>query len=230
MDLAKYEELTGKTVPMSKRAFYNALIKRTQSKLEILLGYSFEPLVLYEELGKTQMECICPDIPQSSELLPPDEVKGIIKVFPYNDKDRFLHIDPFKDVYSVKLVRVTENRKFITYKVFENVTEQMGGNGLGGYIEKCPTCGCECDCKNCVQLAVDASWMKTADIPEDLLYLWCDMIDFYSDEHRDIKSESVDGHSWSRGDVKAPEEDKISVLLLQKYAGPFGSVTKVPVL
>lgn len=235
MDLTLYMQLTGKTVPASKEDYYNALIKRVQTKLETILGFSFNPQVLYTEIGKSKKGCVCPDIPET--LLPADEVKGIIKVFPYNYKDKNLHIDPFHDVYNVKLVKVLENRDFITYKTFDKITKLYMTQGIGKYIEKCATCFCDCDCKDCVQLAVDGDWLdysdesgEESDLPLDLLYLWCDMIDYYGDPDRDIKSESVDGHSWSRGDIKAPEESQEALLLLKKYAGPFGTVTRIPTI
>ena len=228
MNLEKYEELTGKVIPESKRTFYEAQIKRATSKLETLLGYTFTPSHIYTELGKTQRECVCPDIPQTSKLLPKDEVKGHIRVFPYNHADKFLFTDPWVDVYNVKLVRVLDDKTFITYKTFETVTKQYMSQGIGKYIEKCETCFCDCDCKDCVQLAVDADWVDLEDLPDDLWYLWCDMVDYYADPTKDIKSESVDGHSWSKGDIKAPEERDITLLLLKRYAGPFGSITRMP--
>lgn len=234
MDLKKYEELTGIIIPADKRAYYTAQIKRVQRKLETLLGYTLEPSNIYTELGKTQVECVCPDTPPTSSLLPPDAVRGIYKVFPYNYKDKFLHIDPFLDVYNVKLVRVLNNKQFITYKVFDTFTAQYMTQGIGNHIERCETCFCDCDCKDCVQLAVDADWVdfteEDSDIPDDLLYLWCDMIDFYADQSRDIKSESVDGHSWSKGEIKAPEETTEAILLLKRYAGPYGSITRMPTI
>lgn len=234
MNLEKYEELTGITIPASKRAYYEAQIKRVQTRLEAILGFTLKPEHIYTELGKAQQDCVCPDIPESSQLLPADAVNGVIKVFPYNNKDRFLHIDPFKDVYAVKLVRVTENHEFVTVKTFDTFTKQYMSQGIGKYIEKCDTCFCDCDCKDCVQLAVDADWIDLTDdeddIPDDLWYLWCDMIDYYADPDRDIKSESVDGHSWSKGDIKAPWEEDYAKLLLKRYAGPFGSIVRMPTL
>ena len=52
MNLKKYEALTGITISASKRAHYEAQIKRVQSKLETLLGYTLEPQNLYIELVK----------------------------------------------------------------------------------------------------------------------------------------------------------------------------------
>lgn len=228
MDLEKYEELTGKVIPESKQAYYEAQIKRATSKLETLLGYTFTSEHLYTELGKTQQECICPSIPQSSELLPADEVEGYYRVFPYHYADKFIFIDPFIEVYNVKLVRVLEDKSFITYKTFETITKQYMSQGIGKYIEKCSSCFCDCDCKDCVQLAVDADWVDLEDLPDDIWYLWADMIDYYADPTKDIKSESVDGHSWSKGDIKSPEERDMTLLLLKRYAGPFGSITRMP--
>lgn len=231
MNIETYEELTGKTVPLAKKAYYKAMIKKAQYKLETLLGYSLEPQARFIELGKAQQECVCPDIPES--LLPPDEVKGIIKVFPFNKNDKNYATDPFLDVYNVKLVKVLENRKFISFKTFENVTPHYENTGYGKYIEKCLDCFCDCNCEDCVQLAVDGKWIDKNNeegIPLELLYLLCEMVDYEADEYRDIKSESVDGHSWSRGDVVAPEKDETNLLIIKKYAGPFGSVVKVPTI
>lgn len=230
MDLTLYQNLTGKTVPESRKQFMEAQLKRVQSKLETLLGYTLEPQHLYTELGKTVVDCFCSNTPET--LLPSDPVKGIYKVFPYNWKDKFLHIDPYIDVYVVKLVKVLENRSFVTVKTFDHVSKQYMRNGIGLYIEKCDTCFCDSDCKSCVQLAVDADWVdftdENSDLPDDLLYLWADMVDYYADPYRNIKSESVDGHSWSKGDIKAPEEDKDALLVLKRYAGVFGTINRVP--
>lgn len=230
MDIEMYEKLTGIVISANRRAYYEAQIKRVQSKLETLLGFTLEPLALYKELGKSQTECVCPDIPQSDTLLPADEVKGIIKLFPYNYKDKFLHTDPFTEVYSAKLVKVLDNREFITYKTFEHFTEQYMSQGIGKYIEKCQTCFCDCDCKDCLQLAIDGNWLALPNLPDDLMYLWADMVTYYADPAKDIKSESVDGHSWSKGDIKAPEQQDAVKLLLTRYAGPYGSITKMPTL
>ncbi len=232
MDLEKYEQLMGIQIPESKQVYYEAQIKRIQTKLESLLGFTLKASHIYTELGKSQVDCVCPDIPQT--LLPADEVKGIIKIFPYNSKDKFLHIDPFLDVYNVKLGKVAEDKSFITFKTFETYTKHFMSQGIGKYIEKCETCFCDCNCKDCVQLIVDADWVdftdEESDIPDDLLYLWCDMINYYADPTKDIKSESVDGHSWSKGEITAPEELIENKLILQKYAGPYGSITRIPTI
>lgn len=233
MDLKTYEKLTGKVIPERQRPYYEAQIKRAQSKLENLLGWTLTPKNIYTELGKAQRECVCPSIPETSSLLPPDPVQGIYKVFPYNYKDKYLHTDPFTEVYNVKLVKVMDDYRFITYKTFETYTKQYMQAGIGNHVEKCETCFCNCDCKDCIQLAVDANWVdinEEESLPDDLLYLLCDMVDYWADPYKDIKSESVDGHSWSKGDTKPIEEVEDTKLLLRRYAGPYGAVLRMPTL
>lgn len=228
MDIEKYEELTGLTVAPSQEALVKANIRRTKAMLETLLGFTLSPKNLYNELGKAQRECACPDIDTSS-LLPADEEQGIVKLFPYNSRDQYLHVDPFKNVYSAKLVYVTTDGDYVTVKTFENVKPQYGRDGIGNYVEKCISCNlCECDCDDCLQLAVDAEWIDC--LPDDLMYLWADMVTHEIDCNKNIKSESVTGHSWSKADTRSPEQLPHNILLLKRYAGPYGSVAVNPVL
>lgn len=227
MNIDKYTELTGKTVPQSEQAVFNAMVRRTKAMLETLLGFTLKPKNLYNELGKAQQDCACPNV-DTSNLLPADEEQGVIKLFTYNKLDRYFHVDPFKQIYSVKLVYGKNDDEFVTVKTFENAKPQFGRDGIGNYIEKCLECLCDCECDDCVQLAVDADWLDC--YPDDLLYLWCDMIDYQMDCSKDLKSQSVDGHSWTKTDtaVKSPELLPHNVLLLKRYAGPYGSVVVMP--
>lgn len=226
-----YEQLTGITV--DNAAQFSANMRKAQSKLETLLGYKLTPSNLYTEQGRTQDECSCLEIPKSEALLPASPTRGSYKLFPYNPSDTKLRVDPFYEVYAVKLVKVTSKGNFVSVKTFDRYAPEYGRDGIGNFIEKCTDCGCDCGCANCVQLAVAADWVDFTEegdsVPQDLLYLLIDMYDFYSDPLRDIKSESVDGHSWSRGDIVAPEDTAEAKLLLKRYAGPFGSVARMPV-
>ena len=227
MDIKKYTELTGKTVSDSEKAVFNANIRRTKAMLETLLGFTLSPKNLYNELGKSQIDCTCLNV-GTSNLLPADEEEGIYKLFTYNKHDKYFHVDPFKQVYSVKLVYVKNDTDFITVKTFKNAKAQLGRDGIGNYIEKCLECLCDCDCQDCVQLAVDADWLDC--YPDDLLYLWCDMIDYQIDCTKDLKSQNVEGHSWTKTDtaILAPELLPNNILLLKRYAGPYGSVAVMP--
>lgn len=227
MDIEKYTELTGKTVSPQEEAVFNAQIRRTKAMLETLLGFTLKPSNLYNELGKAQNDCACPKV-DTSTLLSPDEAEGVYKLFSYNKDDKFFHVDPFKEVYSVKLVYVEHDGEFVTMKTFKNVKPQFGRDGIGKYIEKCLDCMCFCDCDGCVQLAVDADWLDC--YPDDILYLWCDMIDYQIDCTKGFKSESIEGHSYSKTDaaIASPETLPQNVLLLKRYAGPYGSVAVMP--
>lgn len=232
MKVELYQKLTGKTITNPDQ--FQLLLNRVQSKLETLLGYTLSPSNLYTELGKTQQDCSCLEIPKPEQLLPPTPTRGSLKVFPYNYKDKKFRVDPFYEVYAVKLVKVISKGRLATVKDFEYYIPDYAANGIGNYIEKCIDCGCDCACKNCVQLAVAADWVDFAEegdsVPLELLYLLIDMVDFYGDPTRDIKSESVDGHSWTRGNIVAPEDKAESKLLLKRYAGPYGSIVRIPVI
>lgn len=235
MDIKTYEMLTGKVIPANKKTYFDAQIRRIQTKLENLLGYTLAPQNLYTELGKTQQDCSCSEVPEPGSLLLPDAVRGIYKVFPYNWKDLYLRVDPFYHVYQAKLVRVQQNSQFVTYKTFDNIRQEFMRDGIGVTIERCENCFCDCNCKDCVQLAVDADWVDFSkegrSVPNDLLYLLCDMLDWYTDDKLNYTSESVTGHSWSKAsNLVAPEKSEDALILLKRYAGPFGQVNRIPVI
>lgn len=237
MDLEKYKELTGIDVPTSKEATVKANIRRTKAMLENMLGYSLKPKNLYSEKGKVQFEGYLP-IEDLTTILPPDEEEGVYKLFHYNENDRYFHVDPFKNVYKVKLVMPVNDNEFITVVDLDNVVALKERNGIGRFIERhyewftwawyatwrlswkeASSAG--------LQIAVEADWIDC--YSDDIMYLWADMITYQSDPSAKIKSESVDGHSWSKADTKAPEEEPSNLKALSKYAGPYGSVARNPV-
>lgn len=237
MNLNEYKTLSGLTVASGDETFVTAQINRTQYVLETMLGFTLDSTKvtenIYKELGQTQQECACPNVDTES-LLPADEVIGAYRLFNYNKKDKFFHIDPASNIYNVKLVYIKQSTggsdiSGITLKTFDTDTINLhiNNNGFINYIEHCISCLCECDC-DCVQLAVDADWLWEKDIPNDLLYVWSDMVTFYSDKKNNIKSESIDSHSYTKGDIKAPETEPHNIAILKKYAGPKGSITVQP--
>lgn len=238
MNLTDYQTLTGVTVPTAQQARVTAAIAKTQSMLETLLGFTLTTADvttnLYTELGKTQQECFCPSV-NLENLQDPDAVVGAYRLFRYNDLDKYFHIDPFSRVHAVKLVFIKEGAgdNGITLKTFDwdDIRINYGREGFAKYIEHCLDCLCKCNCADCVQLAVDADWLWTeGDIPTDLQYLWADMITFYSDDKKsEIKSESIDTHSYTRFDKTPPENEPHNVAILRRYAGPYGSVTVMPI-
>lgn len=240
MDIDLYQELTGTTVESENIAAYTAQIRRTRSILESMLGYSLDKkkasINHYEEAGKAKVECpfrgLISDIDEL-ELDPADAVLGSYRLFPYNRHDPYFEVDPYTKVYAVKLVFLKtggDDTNGITHKTFDTgkVRIQKTGN-ISKYIERCKECLCTCECDECVQLAVDADWLNENCLPEELLYVWADMVDYYMDPKGDIVSETLGTHSYKREIGKAPEEMDVNIKIIQKYAGPNGSVNTMPV-
>ena len=243
MNLEKYAELTGETVAPSQEAKIKATIRRTKSQLETLLGFSLTPKNLYTELGKVQFEATIPTLDDLDNLLPPDEQEGAYKIFPYKETDEYLHVDPFTNIYHVKLVIPYNDGEFVTVVDLDEAVADYGRDGVGKYIKRQGywfTWGWYSWAKeyeNGLMVAVDADWIDC--YPDDLMYLWADMVSYYGNENYSVmgslKSESVTGHSWSRGNAGGsvsgdtpPKGTPTNRLLLQRYAGPFGAVKRNP--
>lgn len=239
MDLETYQELTGNTVDSDDVAKVTAQIRRTRITLESMLGYSLVKkkagLNQYEEKGKAKGDCIFTGYPydiNTSDLDPADTVSGSYRLFPYNSSDEYFKVDPFTTLYKVKLVFVQgggDEKNGITHKTFSSDRIRVHSqNGVTKYIERCKECLCTCVCKNqCVQLAVDADWLNEECIPEELLMVWADMIEYYADEKKDIKSETLATHSYTKNTQAKPEELPESIKIIQKYAGPSGSSSPI---
>ena len=227
MTLDQYQTLTGITVPASQVAVVTAQLNRVQAILETMLGYTLDPddvlTNLYSELGISPNECSCSSV-DVDNLNPADPVEYAYRLYRYNHKDKYLFVDPFTAINKVKLVK-----DGVTIKVLDDdeYRVQYGKDGIAKYIEVCDDCFCVCDCKDCIQLAVDADWVWET-VPDDLLYVWADMITYYADCKQDIKSESIGAHSYTKFDNTPPETTPANYAVLQRYAGPYGSVIKTP--
>lgn len=240
MNLDKYKTLTGNTVAPSQEAKVTASIRRTKARLEAMLGFSLKPKNLYTEKGKVQFEGHLPMLNDLSNLLAPDEEEGVYKLFPFYDADRYFHVDPFKNIYHVKLVMPINDGEFVTVTDLDNVVAKYGRDGIGKFIERHNEWftwewyrtwrySWKANTAQGLMLAVDADWLDC--YPDDILDLWTDMIEYQSDPNMGVASESVDGHSWSKTKTVqvAPEARTDNISLLTRYAGPFGSVMRNPV-
>jgi hypothetical protein len=250
VDLAKYEELTGTTVATGDIARYTAIINRANASLSSLLGYPLDSTqnLDIEELGKVQFEGQYPYYPiDPTKLLPPDTQTGTYKLFPYNESDIFLPVDPFTNAYHVKLVQRYSPDKFVTFTTLSDWT-QKNTSLFGKYIERqvgwfiwgwytwlIENLGKD----NGLLLAIDGDWLDQDSFPLDLMYLWTDMVTYYTSDEvsviGNIKSESVNGHSWSRANAGggnaslAPEQTPTGLKILAQYAGPNGTLaTRIP--
>lgn len=238
MDLSTYQTLTGTTVDDS--TLYTAQINRTQKILESLLGYTLDSdsvnTNFYNELGRTQLECACP-IVDTDELLDPDDVVTAYRTYKYDPRDKYWHVDPFTKINAVKLVYIKQGASpnGVTIKTFDDIEirEDRGRDIWSKYIEWHPTTlGFNCYHDHFVQLAVDADW-EFSTVPEDLQYVWADMVTYYADKNRDVKSESILTHSYTRFDNKKngesvkPEMLSANMAIITRYAGPHGTAGKM---
>lgn len=237
MDLAKYEELTGTTVAEAEKLRVNASIRRTNALLESALGYSLSPTknLDKEELGKAQFQGAYPYYPlNQTTLLDADEPDGSYRLFYYNDKDIYIKTDPARNVYHVKLVQPQNDDSFIT--IWDLDFTSMNSRKFGKFIQKSVSwfnwnwygwLVNQVGNGNGLMVAVDADWLTCNNMPTDLAYLWADMVTYYSSEDiavtGNLKSESVNGHSYSYEKAIPPHELVESAKVLALYAGPNGS-------
>lgn len=230
MTIEKYTALTGIEVAEDEQAAITANIRRTKSKLEALLGYSLSKKTdnQYEELGKTTADCgiISPEDIDEDSLAPKDDVIGSYRLFHYNPADKYFVVDPFTKVHAVKLVfvRMGDEPNGITHKTFGDSRVRVDRTGnVSKYIQRVHDCLCTCRCVNeCVQIAVDADWLNEDCLPDELLYIWADMVEFYANPEADIKSETLGTHRYEKFDRKAPQDESVAASIIQKYAGPNG--------
>ncbi|MFA9228862.1 MAG: hypothetical protein ACEQR7_10630 [Agathobacter rectalis] len=230
--LKLYEDQTGICITEPEQKRMLAQMKRSKRVLESLLGYPLSGEAVttnnYTELGKTESECPCLDF-NSDTLLPADDVVGAYRLFPYNKKDIFLHIDPASVIHKVKLVK--DN---VTFKTFDADFYRIQSKyGFISFIQRCDL-WLKCiynDC-DCVQLAVDADWLweSDTDIPQELLDIWMDMTAYYSDDKSNVKSETLGTHSYSKFENVKPEEKEENINILRKYVGGNGTLNQTLVI
>lgn len=257
MTIEQYEELTGQTVSADDETMVQAAINRATVELESALGYSLTPETnIYSELGKTQYDgfTIGQTLPVPEDvidnLLPADEPIGDVMVFPLELKDKFALVQPFDTVYRAKVVLVTGKDEFITLTDLEGAIPQYMGNGWGKWIEV-DVPGWSIDPvaianflslyavghwkQAKLALALDADFHDVAAEPA-IQYMLADMVEYRLDPNNsvangNIKSESVDGHSWSKAEkavTPIDSDDHKSTVAL--FAGPLGSKrNRVPV-
>ena len=234
MTFDEYQTLSGITVPTAQVTFVTALILRSRAILEGLLGFTLvEGDVAdneYVSIGQTAADCPCPDDVDIDDLLPPDAVVNAYRLYDYKRADTFLSIDPSTAVNAVKLVK-----DGITFKTLDSDLYRVQfKQGIAKFIEQIE-CFCAIVQDNCwgVRLAVDADWLweDEDNMPEELRYIWVDMITFYAKgEKTNIKSETLGPHSYSKFAELPPEEIEDNLKIIKKYAGPHGSVSRTTTL
>ncbi len=245
MTIAEYEELTGTTVSTADTPKMTATLKRAQTRLESLLGYSLSKQKNWTELGKVRFSGLVPfpSLPLADEvvdnLLPPDDEVGTTQLFNFNTLDKHLRINPAKEVYRAKIVLPINDGEFITICELENVTPYLNEAGLVVALSRYTSWftwswwnSLPFGYGSKLMLAVDAKFVNSCDAEKypDLAYLLSDMVTYYADPNYsvmgNIRSESIDSHSYSRAstgatpDSAAPEGQMTSKRIIEKYAGP----------
>ncbi len=245
MTIAEFQELTGAEVPTSDTARVKAVIRRTEAKLESLLGYSLTRQNTWTELGKVQSSgnTPFPSLPVSDSVLdnlkPADKAEGDYQLFNFDELNTHIRINPAQEVYRAKIVLPVSRDEFITILDLKNGTPYLNAAGLVVAISRYANwytspwySSLSGFHKANLMLAVDADYVNVCDANQypDLAYLLTDMITYYSDPNYSvmgvIRSESIDSHSYSRAstgktaDESSPEGQASSQRIIQKYAGP----------
>lgn len=236
-----FEALTGVTLTDDQNSRFETVEALATKQLERLLGYPLDPSTwanLYNETGKTQDDCVCPDT--DLDLDAADAVVGKYRIFDWNPHDRYVRIDPATTINKVKLVR-----EDITYHTFDVDNEEVAVNWEGTRdVATTNRVARYLDMRNCdwpcywtmpcwkrqdyLQLAVDATWAFSA-VPEELQEVQAALIlNGYRDQERDdIQAESRGSHSYTKKDM-VEWYDKYPCL--KYYAGPNGMAFPARVL
>ena len=241
--IEKYILLTGKKITEAQKPQYEAWALRAIRELEVKLGWPIEGRSNVTVKGCTKGSCDC-DIDESQLEEAPEKV-GEYRFFNFNSKTPFVQTDPFKKVHAVYLCRVEpegrnihskEGEVIILTKVTDFAPKYFNGQ-FGKYIKACEKMTicqevCNSNCTNCSAVLVDADWLTFDDLPDELLYLLFDYMDWMANggvSSRGIRSESVDGHSVSYGSdwqLFEPYTNPTDAAIILAYSGPFGMVDR----
>lgn len=245
MTIAEYQTLTGTTVSEADTTRIKAVIRRAEAKLEGLLGYSLSNQKTWTEKGKLQYDGLVPfpSLPVSDDVLSklgaPDEQTGDIQLFSFDELDKHIRINPAEEVYRAKVVLPINQDEFITVYNLDNALPYLNQAGLVTAITRHHSWFAWtwwnsllwADRSN-MMIAVDADYVDVYDVNkyQDLAYLLSDMVTYYADPNYsllgNIRSESIDSHSYSRASTgttpesMAPEGQASAKRIIEKYAGP----------
>lgn len=250
MTIQEYEALTGQTV--TDTALVEAMIARATSRLESVLGYSLDLTKnIYSELGKVQYNYLINTLPVPADVLdnlaPADVPQGDLRIFPLELRDKHVLVQPFDEAYRAKIAIAISDDTFITLADLDSAIPQYTGLGFGRWIEidmphdidpgliyRHTSWYSGRSRRPRLVLALDAKYTDLTDV-DDIKYLLCDLVDYYSDPNNgaamgNIKSESVDGHSWSKGEeILSPDDTDLHKKTVSLYVGPYGKRARVNV-
>jgi hypothetical protein len=238
VDQSTFTNLTGVTLSSSQSARFETVAEFTDEMIAELLGWPLDPndwQNQYTEIGKLPDDWTSPDFTEEN-LLPPDTVQGKTRLYRWEEYDKYLFIDPAVKIYAVKLVK-----DGITFRTFKSKHYRVdfvnGSPSYARYIElhrswipghfwsilwaQLPDLPFER--RRNVQVAIDADW-GFSDLPTSIERVWAEQIAYEMDLKRDIKSESMLSHSYSKAARDTPVMKYASTLA--KYVGPNGTAMR----
>ncbi len=197
MTIQDYEKLTGLTVSTADENRIKAALRRSEVKLESLLGYSLSKPKRWTELGRVSRMGIVPfpslplDDSVTDNLLPAEDQVGDIQLFNFDSLNMHLRINPAKEVYRAKIVLPVNENEFVTIYELENLTPYLNSAGLVvalsryyGWFTWEWWNSLLWNERASLQLAVEAEYVNCLDATKypDLAYLLADMTTYYSDQ------------------------------------------------
>ncbi len=221
MDLqTRYSELTGIQITDANKARIQGAIQRCLAIFEDLLGYTLDP----EQRTFNEFESLSPTV--------------AYRIFPLRRKDKYHHIDAATAVYDVRILRngnvnqalasdewsAVYRRgiyKFFTINKILNLPAFYNTFFYDTYLSIINS-----QYDN-YAILVDADWMFKEDaFPDDLMAVFCEMVTYYSDLKRNIRSETLGPHSFTKFSQDAPEEMESNRRIINRFAGPRGSIVR----
>ena len=224
----EYETISGSTLTSSETSRFSTMLGIATAQMENALGWPLDPTSwddTFTEAGKAPTETCC-FTEEPATLDQADTVVGALRVFDLRRLVKVVPIDPCTVLNKVKLVR-----NEVTYKTFaeDDYRLQLENSitPFGKYLffrsDHCLSQAL--DSSPYFQLAIDADW-EFATLPQELLLVLTRYLAWEFDTGRDLKSESVQGHSYTKNSMTPFEENKA---ILSRYAGPHGILGRLPV-
>lgn len=246
MDQSTFTDLTGVQLTSSQVSRFGSVAKLCGRKLEEMLGWPLDPSNWdnqYLEIGKTKSEWWSGSHVDTSDLNDPDAVVGKTRLYKWRPGDPYLFIDPALTLHKVKLVK-----NGITYRTFDAQDYSLrlvnGYEPYGKYVAFSDgfyrwmdiwyfepsildiVLASHTPDGDYLQVAIDADWAFPKEdgcptLPLPLQEAWADLIAYKLDLKRDVKSESVLSHSYSKN--VTPDPATVHADVIRKYIGPRGT-------
>lgn len=234
-----YTDTYGGVIPSGSEDLYSGYFKRAILALQARLGWQLEGNSKVELLGVNPGGCDCEiDLTKLDDA---PKVEGKLRVYNFDAKLPNAPVDPFTQVHAVYICKNeptgSKENEVVILKRITDFQPVYFNSDYGKYIKACRTmlmCSSRCaaSCTQCTSLLVDANWTEYPKLPQDLMFLLCDYVNWLAEggiANSAITSESVDGHSVSYGNRKewlTPFDTPDAVAIIGDFVGPYGNVNR----